>query len=49
MAGGLPVASGKNVVRALIRGGFVLDRVVGSHHVLVFPNDPTHGDFRDLL
>jgi predicted RNA binding protein YcfA (HicA-like mRNA interferase family) len=25
------------VVRALIRAGFVIDRVIGSHHVMVFP------------
>jgi len=42
MAGGrLPVVSGRDVVRALTRSGFVVDRIVGSHHVLVYPNDPT--------
>ena len=40
MAGGrLPVANGAAVVRALKRAGFVVDRVVGSHHVLVFAGD----------
>jgi predicted RNA binding protein YcfA (HicA-like mRNA interferase family) len=41
MAGGLPIVSGSRVVRALTRAGFVLDRIVGSHHVLAHPNDPT--------
>jgi predicted RNA binding protein YcfA (HicA-like mRNA interferase family) len=42
MAGGrLPVVSGKNVVRALTRAGFVVERIVGSHHVMTFPGDPT--------
>lgn len=52
--GGLPAVGGSRVVRALIRNGFVVDRIVGSHHVLVHPNDPTrtvtvpvHGN-RDL-
>jgi len=53
-AGGLPVVSGSRVVHALTRSGFVVDRIVGSHHVLVRLNDPTrtvtvpvHGN-RDL-
>jgi len=37
----LPAISGKQVIRTLTRGGFVVDRIVGSHHVLVFPGDPT--------
>jgi predicted RNA binding protein YcfA (HicA-like mRNA interferase family) len=42
MAGGrLPAISGKRVVRALTRAGFRVDRVVGSHHVLIYPGDPT--------
>jgi predicted RNA binding protein YcfA (HicA-like mRNA interferase family) len=42
MAGGrLPVANGAAVVRALKRAGFVVDRIVGSHHVLGYPGDPT--------
>lgn len=52
--GGLPVVSGKDVVRALTRAGFVTDRVVGSHHVMTLPADatrtvtvPVHGN-RDL-
>jgi predicted RNA binding protein YcfA (HicA-like mRNA interferase family) len=39
--GRLPVVSGRNVVRALTRAGFVVDRIAGSHHVMVFPGDPT--------
>ena len=42
MSGGrLPVANGKDVVRALKSAGFVVDRIVGSHHVMIFPDDPT--------
>ena len=41
MAGKLPVVDGRRVVRALTRAGFVIDRVVGSHHVMVLPGDPT--------
>jgi predicted RNA binding protein YcfA (HicA-like mRNA interferase family) len=37
----LPVVNGRRVIQALTRAGFVIDRVVGSHHVLVFPGDPT--------
>jgi predicted RNA binding protein YcfA (HicA-like mRNA interferase family) len=40
-ASGLPTVSGRQVVRALTRAGFVVDRIVGSHHVLVHPTDPT--------
>jgi predicted RNA binding protein YcfA (HicA-like mRNA interferase family) len=55
MAGGrLPVVGGRTVVRALTRAGFVVERIVGSHHVMTFPGDPTrtvtvpvHGN-RDL-
>ncbi len=41
MVGKLPVVDGRRVVRALTRAGFVIDRVVGSHHVMVLPGDPT--------
>ena len=40
-AGRLPAVNGKRVVQVLQRAGFVVDRVVGSHHVMVFPGDPT--------
>ena len=40
-AGRLPVANGRDVVRALTRAGFVVDRIVGSHHVLAYPGDPS--------
>ena len=39
--GGLPVVSGNRVVRALTRAGFIVDRIVGSHHVLVHPTEST--------
>jgi predicted RNA binding protein YcfA (HicA-like mRNA interferase family) len=37
--GGLPVIKGRQVIRALTKAGFVIDRIVGSHHVLVYPGD----------
>ncbi|HEY7300104.1 MAG TPA: type II toxin-antitoxin system HicA family toxin [Xanthobacteraceae bacterium] len=37
----LPAVSGQRVVRALTKAGFVVDRIVGSHHVLEHPGDPT--------
>jgi predicted RNA binding protein YcfA (HicA-like mRNA interferase family) len=40
-SGRLPVVNGKYVIRALTKAGFNIDRVVGSHHVLVYPGDPT--------
>jgi predicted RNA binding protein YcfA (HicA-like mRNA interferase family) len=40
-AGRLPVTNGRAVVRALTRAGFVVDRIVGSHHVLAYPGDPS--------
>jgi len=39
--GELPVVNGKRVIQALTRAGFLVDRIVGSHHVLVYPGDPT--------
>lgn len=49
-----PVASGKEIVRALQRNGFVILRVSGSHHVMRHPDRPrskvsvpVHGN-RDL-
>lgn len=42
MGGGrLPAVNGKRVIQALTRTGFVVNRIVGSHHVLVYPEDPT--------
>ncbi len=40
MAGRLPVVDGKRAVRALMRAGFITDRIAGSHHVMAFPGDP---------
>jgi predicted RNA binding protein YcfA (HicA-like mRNA interferase family) len=39
--GGLPVVKGWHVVRALLKAGFAVNRIVGSHHILVFPGDVT--------
>lgn len=42
MGGGkLPAVSGKRVIQALTKAGFAVDRIVGSHHVIVYPKDPT--------
>lgn len=42
MGGGkLPVVSGKRVIQAFTKAGFEVNRIVGSHHVLVFPGGPT--------
>ncbi len=37
----LPVVSGKRIIQALTKAGFTVNRIVGSHHVLVYPGDPT--------
>jgi predicted RNA binding protein YcfA (HicA-like mRNA interferase family) len=42
MGGGrLPAVNSKRVILALTRTGFVVNRIVGSHHVLAYPGDPT--------
>jgi len=54
MSPSLPAVNARQVLAALRRAGFVVDRIVGSHHVLVRPGDarrtvtvPFHGA-RDL-
>lgn len=37
----LPAIPGRRAVQALQRAGFFVDRIVGSHHVLVHPQDAT--------
>ncbi len=37
----LPVVTGRQVIRALERGGFKVIRIKGSHHFLRHPDDPT--------
>ena len=39
--GGLPAVNGKQVIRALEKAGFVVDRTSGSHHMLARNSDPT--------
>lgn len=45
----LPSRSGKKVIRILLRHGFVLDHVTGSHHIFVSSDGmrrvtvPVHG------
>ena len=50
MSSSLPAVSARQVIAALRRAGFVVDRIVGSHHVLVHRDDvrrtvtvPFHG------
>jgi len=38
--GRLPVVNGRQVIRALTLAGFVLNRIAGSHHILVHRSDP---------
>ena len=47
----LPVVSGKRVVDALLRAGFIVARISGSHHLLTWPGNaartvviPVHGN-----
>ena len=54
MSPSLPAVNARQVLAALRRAGFVVDRIVGSHHVMVRPGDarrtgtvPSHGA-RDL-
>jgi predicted RNA binding protein YcfA (HicA-like mRNA interferase family) len=39
VAGRLPVIDGRRVVRALTAAGFLVDRIVGSHHVMKHPGE----------
>ena len=41
MSSKLPTPSGKDIIRALKRADFFVDRVKGSHHVLVHETDKT--------
>ena len=41
MNSGLPTVSGRRVIRALQRAGFVVDRIAGSHHLLVHHGNPS--------
>ena len=36
----LPTTSPKKVLKALQRAGFYIDRIVGSHHHLMHPDNP---------
>jgi predicted RNA binding protein YcfA (HicA-like mRNA interferase family) len=38
--GRLPVLNGRQVIRALTKAGFIVDRIASSHHVLAYPTDP---------
>lgn len=40
MTGRLPALTGRKLIRALERGGFVLIRVTGSHHLYEHPDHP---------
>jgi predicted RNA binding protein YcfA (HicA-like mRNA interferase family) len=39
MSQSLPAVNARQVLAALRRAGFVVDRIVGSHHVPVHPGD----------
>ena len=39
MSSRLPVLKGRRVVRALRYAGFLLDHIVGGHHILVHRDD----------
>ena len=41
MNGKLGALTGREMVRALERAGFVVKRINGSHHILVHPSDKT--------
>ena len=38
----LPRVSGKDTLNALMRVGFIVMRIRGSHYFLTYPDDPTH-------
>ena len=40
MSGRLPAVPARDVIRALTRAGFVIDRIVGSHYIMAHPDDP---------
>jgi predicted RNA binding protein YcfA (HicA-like mRNA interferase family) len=40
MSGRLPAVNARRVIRALQRHGFIVDRIVGSHHLLRHRDDP---------
>jgi len=40
MSRGLPAVDGKRVIRALIKAGFAVERIAGSHHLLVHRDNP---------
>ena len=42
MNAGLPTVNGRRAIRALQRAGFVIDRIAGSHHLLVHPDNSRH-------
>jgi predicted RNA binding protein YcfA (HicA-like mRNA interferase family) len=37
----LPVVDARRAIRALMRAGFVIDRISGSHYVMAHPGDPS--------
>jgi predicted RNA binding protein YcfA (HicA-like mRNA interferase family) len=45
----LPAVSARQVIVALGRAGFVVERVAGSHYILAHPNDPRLDGVRSLL
>jgi predicted RNA binding protein YcfA (HicA-like mRNA interferase family) len=41
MPGAIPVVPGANVVKALMRAGFTVARISGSHHIMRHPDGRT--------
>ena len=37
----LPVVNARQAIGALLRAGFVVERIAGSHHIMAHPDDPT--------
>ena len=40
MSDRLPAVNARQVLQALRKAGFIVDRVSGSHHLLIHPDDP---------
>jgi predicted RNA binding protein YcfA (HicA-like mRNA interferase family) len=41
MSSRLPAVNARQVIGALQRVGFVIERIAGSHHIMAHPGDPT--------
>ncbi len=41
MSSALPALNARRVIAALRKGGFIVDRIRGSHYILARPDDPS--------